>query len=34
LRGGQEAKFLNLSCMYNVGITSVLYRCIIGLFRG
>ena len=32
LRGGQEAKFLNLPGMYNVGITSVFYRCIIGLF--
>jgi len=34
LRGGQEAKFLNLLGMYNVGITSVLYRRIIGLFFG
>ena len=34
LRGGQEAKFLNLIGMYNVGITPVLYRCFICLSFG
>jgi hypothetical protein len=34
LRGGQEAKFLNLIGMYNVGITPVLYRCFFCLSFG